>query len=95
MANIYRAVEAFAFADKGGVPHSVTPGDLRSGDDPNFKGREHLFESVEVAAARKAGRAVETATAAPGESRSLSRPVKAAPKPPAKPEDKSDEAEEK
>lgn len=74
MANIFRAVEAFAFANKGGVPHSVAPGDLMSDEDPNYKGREHLFEPVEVATARQA--ATETASAAPGERRARTRQSK-------------------
>lgn len=85
---IHRAIEAFAYGDKSGVPRSVAPGDLMSSDDPNFKGREHLFEKVEVAADRQSAEptkppkppTVETATAEPGERRSISTPT---PTPPA------------
>lgn len=66
---VYRAREAFAFTDKQGVPRVVTAGHLMSDDDPNFKGKEKLFEPVEVAAARAAG--VEEATAEPGALRSI------------------------
>jgi hypothetical protein len=52
MAEIKRAIEAFAFTGKDGVPRVVTPGFLMSTDDVDYKGKESLFESVEVAAAR-------------------------------------------
>jgi hypothetical protein len=52
MAEIKRAIEAFAFTDHTGVPRVVTPGVLMSDEDPDYKGKESLFESVEVAAAR-------------------------------------------
>lgn len=64
MADYYRVKEAFAYGE-----HAVaTPGQIWSGDNPNLKGREHLFEPVEAAAAR-----TETASAAPGETRSRSK----------------------
>lgn len=72
MADVYRARSAFAFTDKQGVPRVITVGHLMSSDDPNFKGKEKLFEPVETAAARAAG--VEDATAEPGALRSLSTP---------------------
>lgn len=75
MSEIYRCIEAFAFVDKTrGVPRSLTPGDLMSGDDPAYRGKEHLFEKVEVASARQAGRKppVEDASADPNEKRSVS-----------------------
>lgn len=71
MPDVYRAKEPFAFTDKNGVPRSIVPGDLMTAGDPNLKGREHLFERVEVAAAR-ATNVVEDASAAPGELRSVS-----------------------
>lgn len=70
MADVFRAREAFAYTDKQGVPRVVSPGFLISSDDPNYKGKEHLFEPVEAAAARSAG-AVEEATAEPGVPRSM------------------------
>jgi hypothetical protein len=69
MADIYRAREAFAFTGKNGVPRVITPGSLISADDPDYKGREHFFEPVEVAATR----ATETASASPGERRARSQ----------------------
>ena len=45
------AIEAFAFTGCDGVPRVVTPGTLMAVDDPDYKGREALFE-VETAAAR-------------------------------------------
>ncbi len=70
MTAIYRAREAFAFTDKRGVPRVVNAGDLIAADDPSLKGKIHLFEQVELAAARASG--VEEATAEPGSRRSLS-----------------------
>ena len=90
MPDIFRATQAFAFTDKSGTPRSICAGDLISADDPNFKGKEHLFEPVEVAAARAVK--TETASAAPGELRTRSvakkAPAKAAEP---KPEPKTDE----
>lgn len=48
-----------------------------AGDDPGFKGRQHLFEPVEVATARQAGHdmsrraSVEDASAEPNAKRSV------------------------
>jgi hypothetical protein len=49
---VFRAVEPFAFTDHTGLARVVTPGFLMSDDDPDYRGKESLFESVEVAAAR-------------------------------------------
>jgi hypothetical protein len=57
MAEIRRAIEAFAFTDHTGVPRVITVGALMSTDDPDYKGKEQLFEPVEVAAARSAKQA--------------------------------------
>lgn len=64
MAKIYRAIEPFAYTDKGGIPRIVTPGDdpVAAGH-PLLKGKEHLFREVTVS------EATETATAGPGEKR--------------------------
>jgi len=75
---ILRAIEAFAFTDKNGIPRVVRPGDLFDESDPCLTGRTHLFEPVEVNAARRRA-TVEDASAAPGERRSVT-PRKAAPK---------------
>jgi hypothetical protein len=50
MAEIKRAIEAFAFTGHDGVPRVITPGVLMSTDDPDYRGKESLFESVETAA---------------------------------------------
>jgi hypothetical protein len=54
----------------------VRPGDLFDSTDPVVVGRENLFETVEFAAQRAEGAVnptpVESATAAPGEKRSVS-----------------------
>jgi hypothetical protein len=71
---IVRAREPFAYTDATGVPRIVSPGQLFDSADPCVVSRSHLFEAVEVAAARNASTAIETATAAPGESRSVTRP---------------------
>lgn len=82
MADMYRAKEPFAFTSKGGLPRIITAGFVMFSDDPDFKGKEHLFEPVEAAAIRgrrvRAGDAsavdaTETATAAPGERRDVTR----------------------
>lgn len=77
MADIYRAQQPFAFTGKSGIPRVVSAGDLFSSDDPDFKGKEHLFEPVEVQVDRarraRGGDASETASAAPGERRVRSR----------------------
>lgn len=100
MADVYRAREPFAYTDKQGVPRSVAAGDLMSSDNPDFKGKEKLFEPVETAAARSAG-VVEEATAEPGALRSIttsrrsrgSKAAKAEPEP-AKPAEPTKPVEE-
>lgn len=69
-----RAKEPFSFNDINGVPRNVSAGDLFDSADRNVKGREHLFEAVEVDVdrRRKATGGVEDATAEPGTKRSLS-----------------------
>lgn len=69
---IVRAKEPFAYTDATGVPRIVNPGQLFDADDPAVAKRANLFEPVEVAAARTAA-ATETASAAPGEARSVHR----------------------
>lgn len=63
---ILRCTEPFA-AD--GV--IVTMGQLIDSGHPVVKGREHLFEPVETFVSRRSGS--ETATAAPGEARTVKR----------------------
>jgi hypothetical protein len=77
MAEIRRAIEAFAFTNHTGCPRVITPGVLMSTDDPDYKGKESLFEPVEVAAARPGLRAagiVEDTSAEPNAKRSVGRP---------------------
>lgn len=69
MAGIYRAKDAFAYTDDAGVPRVVRAGDLFHGTDPCVAKRPGLFEPAETAATR----AVETASAAPGELRSVAK----------------------
>ena len=73
---VFRAVESFAFTGRNGVPRVITVGTLMADSDPDFKGKAHLFEPVEIAAARPGRRmaGVEDATAEPGARRSLGRP---------------------
>lgn len=71
---VYRAKEGFSYDDRDGVPRIVVPGTLMSDSDPGFKGRESLFEPVEVhvesESARRRGKPVEDASAEPGARRS-------------------------
>lgn len=82
---ILRVVQPFSAADN---PRVYAAGDLVDAADPVVAGREHLFEAVEVAAARAVAAAggagqsvtVEAATAEPGEKRSVSTAKKSAAK---------------
>lgn len=78
MGQILRVTKAFSvLSDPNG--HVYTPGELVDADHPHVKGRESHFETVEAhVSARSAG--VESATSAPGEKRSVSRPAKPATK---------------
>lgn len=69
---IYRVREPFAFDQSDGVQRVMRPGDLVDENDPAYKGREALFETVEVATTR----ALEVTSAAPGERRTRTRRVK-------------------
>lgn len=70
MPEYFRVKEPFAYGND-----VATAGQIWSDDNPAFKGREQFFERVEAAAVR-----TETASAAPGEVRSVFRkkPVKKA-----------------
>lgn len=54
----------------------VAAGELVDSDDPILQGREQYFEPVDTYVTRRSARAVETATAAPGEVRTVKRPRK-------------------
>lgn len=74
MSDIYRAKQPFMFQGTDGAPRHISVGDLISSDDPGFKGREALFEKVEVQVSRQDERRSghsETTTDAPGEKRSV------------------------
>lgn len=73
---IKRAKESFSYWDKGGVPRDISAGTLIDTDKSSemFKGREHLFEDLEVYMDRSTPSAVESATATPGEKRSFVPP---------------------
>lgn len=64
-----RVKEPFAI-DVDGAPRVFTAGQLVDSTHPAVKGREHLFESLDVYMDRAKP---EQATAAPGEKRSLSK----------------------
>lgn len=75
---VYRVREAFSF-DYNGRAYSMRTGDLVGPEHPSFKGREGLFEEVtdqttmhDVASSPTA--VIETATANPGERRSVRTP---------------------
>ncbi|MGX4657100.1 hypothetical protein ACWCHM_26125 [Micromonospora sp. SCSIO 07396] len=73
---VWRVKEAHSF-DLDGVPVTMRVGTLLEDDDPRVVGRERFLEPAQEAAQRAAGTtpaSVETATAAPGERRSRSKP---------------------
>lgn len=77
------AKETFTYDAPNGAQVVIHRGKPLPDDHPAIKGREHLFEPADVAASRTAGAsgaaaAVETATAAPGERRSVARKSSAA-----------------
>lgn len=88
---IYRCLQAVAFdRPDGGGGSVITPDQVVSSDDPMFDGRQDLFENTDLfepfpdfgdrqtAPAETRQSTVESATAAPGEKRSVGRPRKAA-----------------
>jgi hypothetical protein len=70
---VLRVKESFSY-DRDGVPVVMRAGDLVDDNDPCVTGRGDHFEPAEKAASRS--RAVETATAVPGEARTLTTPGK-------------------
>lgn len=87
MGQILRVTKAFSvLSDPDG--HVYTPGELVDASHPHVKGREGNFETVEAHVSARATRGgVESATAEPGEKRSLTSPAK---KSAAKPVTKTD-----
>jgi hypothetical protein len=72
---IYRVKEPFSYTDDRGVPRVMRVGDLVTvGHDAYREKWAHLYEPVAEAAERVAAPGTETATAAPGEKRSLPEP---------------------
>lgn len=67
-----RCKEAFA-AYTDGVPRVVGAGELVDTDDPIIEGREHMFEPIDTYMSRRGGGQDETATAAPGEARTVTK----------------------
>jgi hypothetical protein len=65
---VLRVKDPFAIQDSAGAVQSYPAGRLVDEKDPVVKGREKLFEAVEVTAARQAG-ATETADAPPAQKR--------------------------
>lgn len=75
------ARESFSIPSHDGMPRFFGVGDLVEDNDPDIRGREHLFQPAEEAAAmasnrrgQRPSRAMETATAAPGEVRHVTHP---------------------
>jgi hypothetical protein len=70
-----RVKEGISFDLPSGEQVNLRRGQLLPDDHPYLRGREQFFEPAEDAAARAPGAAaaVETATAAPGERRSVAR----------------------
>ena len=79
MASVLRARDSFvAAAPRAGEPEFlVRVGDVFPADHPVIRGREAFFEPAEAAADR-ATRSIERATAEPGDRRSLTRPRRSA-----------------
>ena len=75
---IVEAREPFSVNLPDGTPVTVGRGDRFYADDPVVAGREHLFGELTVRTSRPAGpgtaAAAETASAAPGERRTVTRP---------------------
>ena len=77
-SKVYRVREAFSF-DYNGRAYSMRTGDLVGPDHPSFKGREGLFVEVDERTtmhdvASDPTSIIETATANPGERRSVRVP---------------------
>lgn len=70
-----RVKEGCSFDTSAGAQVNLRRGQLFPDDHPYVKGRPSLFEPADDAAARSVGTntAVETATAAPGERRTITR----------------------
>ena len=68
MPEYFRVKEPFAYGNS-----VATVGQIWSSDGAAFKGREQFFEPVSKAAERTNSIAVETASAAPGETRSFGK----------------------
>lgn len=73
---VQRVTEPFTVW-RDGMPIAYTAGKLVDDKDPILKSHGHLFENVETAVSRRSRR-VETATADPGEPRSLTPPAEPA-----------------
>ena len=70
---VLRCIAPFAYSERNGVQRVLSAGDVVDSTDPAIKGRESMFEPVEVTAERVTGIAVEQATSAPGEKRSYKK----------------------
>ena len=78
----FRCTGGFAVATPDGTPHVIPGGALVQDDDPILKTHAAMFEPVETFTARRAAAvtsfsAVETATAEPGELRTVSKSLAA------------------
>lgn len=71
---VKRVTEPFAVW-RDGMPATYTAGMLVDDKDPILKTHKHLFEDVSAAVKARPTRGVETATADPGEPRSLTPPT--------------------
>jgi hypothetical protein len=69
LAQLFKAREAFSPTPQ----RVISAGEIVSSDDPDFEGREHLFEPITAAAAPIRNTGSETASAAPGERRVRSK----------------------
>lgn len=73
--SVVRAKQGLSFDLPSGEQVNIKAGQPFPADHPHVRGREEFFEPMEDAAARisGSGAAVETATAVPGERRSVVR----------------------
>lgn len=73
--SIVEAREPFSVTLPNGTPFMVARGDRFYSDDPLVKGRENLFGELKVRSTQQQdNRSTETATAAPGERRTVTPP---------------------
>lgn len=74
---VLQCTETVFVFDDSGIPRELVEGDVFDDKDPAVKKYPQFFQPVEVNAVRATDRAIEQATAAPGETRAVKRAPKA------------------